>query len=127
VQRTIGVPDEAPLSAAILSSLGNILVLQRNMKEASEIYVQLDKAMAQWPQQQREVFELNGSRLPRSTRRARSKPGSPRPPRSSSSRLRAPAPAVSTPPPRMERWRSAMPAPAAMPMRSENSRPRSRC
>jgi CHAT domain-containing protein len=63
VQRTIGIADEAPLSAAILSSLGNILVLQRNMKEASEIYAQLDKAMAQWPQQQREVFELNGSRI----------------------------------------------------------------
>jgi tetratricopeptide (TPR) repeat protein len=63
VQRTIGIADEAPLSASILSSLGNILVLQRKMKEASEIYVQLDKAMAQWPPQQREVFELNGSRI----------------------------------------------------------------
>jgi CHAT domain-containing protein len=62
-QRTIGIADEAPLSAAILSNLGNILVLQRNMKEAGEVYAQLDKAMAQWPQQQREVFELNGSRI----------------------------------------------------------------
>jgi CHAT domain-containing protein len=33
------------------------------MKEAAEIYAQLDKAMAQWPAQQREVFELNGSRI----------------------------------------------------------------
>ncbi len=63
VQRTIGIADEAPLSAAILSSLGNILVLQRKMKEAGEVYAQLDKAMAQWPQQQREVYELNGSRI----------------------------------------------------------------
>ena len=63
VQRTIGIADEAPLSAAILSSLGNVLVLQRKMKEASEVYAQLDKAMAQWPQQQREVYELNGSRI----------------------------------------------------------------
>ncbi len=63
VQRTIGVADEAPQSAAILSSLGNVLVLQRKMKEASEIYTQLDKAMAQWPAQQREVLELNGSRI----------------------------------------------------------------
>lgn len=63
VLRTIGVADEAPESAAILSSLGNILVLQRKMKEAGEIYAQLDKAMAQWPAQQREVFELNGSRI----------------------------------------------------------------
>src|SRR5262249_19416195 len=60
VQRTIGIADEAPLSASILSSLGNILVLQGKMKEAGEIYAQLDKAMTQWPQQQREVFELNG-------------------------------------------------------------------
>jgi CHAT domain-containing protein len=63
VQRTIGIADEAPLSASILSSLGNVLVLQRKMKEAGEVYAQLDKAMAQWPQQQREVFELNGSRI----------------------------------------------------------------
>jgi CHAT domain-containing protein/tetratricopeptide (TPR) repeat protein len=63
VQRTIGIADEAPLSASILSSLGNILVLQQKMKEAVEIYAQLDKAMAQWPAQQREVFELNGSRI----------------------------------------------------------------
>ena len=63
VQRTIGIADEAPQSAAILSSLGNVLVLERKMKEAAEIYAQLDKAMAQWPPQQREVFELNGSRI----------------------------------------------------------------
>src|SRR5262249_26116751 len=63
VQRTIGIADESPLSASILSSLGNVLVLQRKMKEASEYYSQLDKATAQWPAQQREVFELNGSRI----------------------------------------------------------------
>jgi CHAT domain-containing protein len=63
VQRTIGIADEAPMSAAILSSLGNILVLQRKMKEAGETYAQLDKAMAQWSPQRREVFELNGSRI----------------------------------------------------------------
>jgi CHAT domain-containing protein len=63
VQRTIGIADESPLSASILSSLGNVAVLQRKMKEASEFYAQLDKAMAQWPAQRREVFELNGSRI----------------------------------------------------------------
>jgi CHAT domain-containing protein len=63
VQRTIGIRDDAPQSAAILASLGNILVLQRKMKEGAEIYAQLDKAMAQWPPQQREVFELTGSRI----------------------------------------------------------------
>ncbi|MGN6747247.1 MAG: CHAT domain-containing protein [Xanthobacteraceae bacterium] len=63
VLRTIGVADEAPQSVAILSGLGNILVLQRKMKEAGEIYAQLDRAMAGWPAQQREMFELNGSRI----------------------------------------------------------------
>ena len=33
------------------------------MKEAGEVYAQLNKAMAQWPQQQRDVYELNGSRI----------------------------------------------------------------
>jgi len=63
VQRTIGIGDDSQQSAAILSNLGNVLVLERKMEEAGEIYAQLDKAMAQWPAQQREVFALNGSRI----------------------------------------------------------------
>src|SRR5215469_2008825 len=39
------------------------LEVQRQMKEAGEIYAQLDKAMAHWPAQQREVYELNSSRI----------------------------------------------------------------
>jgi CHAT domain-containing protein len=63
VQRTLGVNDDAPQSAGILSQLGNILVLQRKTKDASAVYAQLDKAIAQWTPQQREVFELNGPRI----------------------------------------------------------------
>ncbi len=63
VQRTIGIGDDAPESASILSHLGNILVLEREMKDAAVVYAELDKAMAQWPPQQRETFELNGSRI----------------------------------------------------------------
>jgi len=63
VQRTLGIGDDARVSAGILSQLGNILVLQRKGKEAAAIYAELDKAMAQWTPQQREVFELNGSRI----------------------------------------------------------------
>jgi CHAT domain-containing protein len=63
VQRTIGIADDAPETAKILSQLGNILVLQRKTKDAAEVYAQLDKAIAQWTPQQREVFELNSSRI----------------------------------------------------------------
>src|SRR5208282_2386137 len=63
VQRTLGIGDEAPESASILSQLGNILVLQRKTKEAAVVYVELDKAIAQWTPARREAFELNGSRI----------------------------------------------------------------
>jgi CHAT domain-containing protein len=63
VQHTLGIGDEAPQNAKILSQLGNILVLRRKMKDAADVYAQLDKAMAQWTPQQREVFELNDSRI----------------------------------------------------------------
>jgi CHAT domain-containing protein len=63
VQQKIGVGDDAPESASILSQLGNILILERKAKEAGTVYAELDKAIAQWPPQQREAFELNGSRI----------------------------------------------------------------
>jgi CHAT domain-containing protein len=63
VQRTLGIADSAPESVRILSGIGNILVAQRKLKEAAAIYAQLDQAIAQWTPQQREVFELNGSRI----------------------------------------------------------------
>jgi CHAT domain-containing protein len=63
VQRTIGIADDAPETAGILSHLGNILVLQGKTKEAAAAYAELDKAIAQWPAQQREAFEINGSRV----------------------------------------------------------------
>ncbi len=63
VQRTLGIGDEVPQSALIISQLGNILVLQRKTKEATVVYAELDKAIAQWTPPQREVFELNGSRI----------------------------------------------------------------
>jgi CHAT domain-containing protein len=63
VQRALGIGDETPQSVGILSQLGNILVLQRKTKEAASVYAELEKAIAQWTPQQREVFELNGSRI----------------------------------------------------------------
>ena len=52
-----------PQSVNILSQLGNILVVERKPKDAAVVYAQLDKAIAQWTPQQREAFELNGSRI----------------------------------------------------------------
>jgi CHAT domain-containing protein len=63
IQRTIGIGDDSPQSASILSQLGNILVLQRKMQEAESVYAELDKAIAQWTPQRRDVFELTGSRI----------------------------------------------------------------
>ncbi|HYQ08756.1 MAG TPA: CHAT domain-containing tetratricopeptide repeat protein, partial [Xanthobacteraceae bacterium] len=63
IQRTLGIRDDAPQSVAMLSGLGNILVAERKAKEAAIVYAQLDKAMEQWGPQQREAFELNGSRI----------------------------------------------------------------
>jgi CHAT domain-containing protein len=63
VQRSLGVPDDAPQAVHILSLLGNILITARNPQGASVVYAQLDKAIAQWPQQQRETFELNNWRI----------------------------------------------------------------
>jgi CHAT domain-containing protein len=63
IQRTLGVRDDAPQSAKILSQLGGILVAERKAREAAAVYAQLEKAIAQWPPQQREIFELNGARI----------------------------------------------------------------
>ncbi len=63
VQRTLGVGDDSPATANILSQLGGVLILQRKAKEAALVYAQLDKAIAQWAPQRRDVFLLNGSRI----------------------------------------------------------------
>ena len=63
VQRTVGIADDAPETASILSQLGNILIAERKAKDAAVIYAQLDKAIAQWPPEQRDALQLNGSRI----------------------------------------------------------------
>jgi len=63
IQRTIGIGDDAPQTANILSQLGNILVLQRKTKDAAAVYAQLDQALAQWTPERREAFQINGSRI----------------------------------------------------------------
>ena len=63
IQRTLGIRDETPGSANILSNLGGVLTLQRKGKEAAAVYAELDKAIAQWEPRRREMFLLNGSRI----------------------------------------------------------------
>jgi CHAT domain-containing protein len=40
-----------------------VLILQRQSEEAAVVYAELDKAIAKWEPQRRQVFELNGSRI----------------------------------------------------------------
>ena len=63
VDRTLGIGDDAPATVTTLWQLGNILVLQRKTKEAAVVYAELDKAIERWAPQQREAFQLNGSRI----------------------------------------------------------------
>jgi CHAT domain-containing protein len=63
VDRTLGVADDAPDMASVLSQMGNILILQRKSKEAAEVYAQLEKGVAKWEPQRRDVYLLNNSRI----------------------------------------------------------------
>ena len=63
IQRTVGIADDTQYSAQILSQLGAILTFQRKQQDAAAVYAQLDKAIARWEPQRREVLELNGSRI----------------------------------------------------------------
>ena len=63
VERAVGIADDSVLTAKILSQLGNILIVQRKGREADAVYGELDRAIASWPQQQREALLLNGSRI----------------------------------------------------------------
>jgi CHAT domain-containing protein len=63
VNGTLGIGRDAPATVTTLSQLGNILVLQRKTKEATAVYADLDKAIERWALQQREAFQLNGSRI----------------------------------------------------------------
>jgi CHAT domain-containing protein/tetratricopeptide (TPR) repeat protein len=63
IQRTVGVGDDAQMSAQILSRLGAVLTFQRKLDGAAAVYAELDRAIAKWEPQRREVLELNGSRI----------------------------------------------------------------
>jgi CHAT domain-containing protein len=63
INRTIGVADDAVSSVQLLSQLGSTFIIQRKYAEASAVYADLDKAVAHWDLRQREMFEINESRI----------------------------------------------------------------
>jgi len=63
INETVGVPNDAQSTVQLLSQLGGILNLQRKGSDAIAIYNRIDKAIANWEPQRRQVFELNPSRI----------------------------------------------------------------
>jgi CHAT domain-containing protein len=63
INRTVGVPDDSHSTAQLLSNLGDILNLQRKADESAAVYADLEKSIAKWEPQRRQIFELNGSRI----------------------------------------------------------------
>jgi CHAT domain-containing protein len=59
----LGVAAEAPERATILASLGNILVLSGDAKDAQPVYDQLDQAIASWSPPRKETYKLSGARV----------------------------------------------------------------
>jgi CHAT domain-containing protein len=63
INQTVGVPDDSTTTVQLLSQLAGILTLERKNSEANAIYARIDKAIAAWELQRRQVFELNPSRI----------------------------------------------------------------
>ncbi|GLR84191.1 CHAT domain-containing tetratricopeptide repeat protein [Bradyrhizobium iriomotense] len=63
INRTVGIPDDSQATVQLLSQLAGILTLRRKTPEANEMYARIDKAIANWDPQRRQVFELNPSRI----------------------------------------------------------------
>jgi len=63
INKTVGVPDDSQSTVQLLSQLAGILNLQRKNAEANEMFARIDKAIATWDPQRRQVFELNPSRI----------------------------------------------------------------
>jgi CHAT domain-containing protein len=63
INRTVGVADDSQSTVQSLSQFGRILNLQGKSHEAIGVYAQIDKAIANWEPNRRQVFELNDSRI----------------------------------------------------------------
>ena len=63
INKIVGVPEDAQSTVGLLSQQATILSLQRKNAEANAIFTRIDKAIANWEPQRRQVFELNPSRI----------------------------------------------------------------
>jgi tetratricopeptide (TPR) repeat protein len=63
INRTVGVAEDSQVTAQRLSSLGRILILQGKIGDAVGVYADLDKAIAHWDPQRRQVLELDDARI----------------------------------------------------------------
>ena len=63
INNTLGVAPDSQSTVTYLSRLANILSLQHKRRPAIAVYAEIDKAMASWDAQRREVFDLDGSRI----------------------------------------------------------------
>jgi len=62
INQTVGVAESSPYTVGLLSQLGSILTMERK-PQAIEVYAQIERAIASWEPQQRQIFELNPSRI----------------------------------------------------------------
>lgn len=63
INKTVGVPDDSQSTVQLVSQLAGILNLEKKNEEANELFARIDKAVANWEPQRRQVFELNPSRI----------------------------------------------------------------
>lgn len=63
INRTVGVPDDSHSTVQFVAQLAGILTLERKSAEANELFARIDRAIANWEPQRRQVFELNPSRI----------------------------------------------------------------
>ena len=63
INRTVGVPDDSHATVQLLAQLAGILTLERKNAEGNELFARIDRAIANWEPQRRQVFELNPSRI----------------------------------------------------------------
>ncbi|WP_298883847.1 CHAT domain-containing protein [uncultured Bradyrhizobium sp.] len=63
INKTVGVPDDSQSTVQLLSHLAGILNLQRKNAEANDMFARIDKAVANWDLQRRQVIELNPARI----------------------------------------------------------------
>jgi CHAT domain-containing protein len=63
INKTVGVPEDSQATVQLLAQLAGILTLRQKTSEAIAIYDRIDKAIARWDPQRRQIFELNPSRI----------------------------------------------------------------